>query len=67
MDIIINKEIMTPQQIKAIYNKRYYEKSKLNNLNDSLECEICRGKYNRYSFSRHIKSKRHLKFLNKTI
>jgi lysozyme family protein len=64
VNIIIDRENMTPKQIKAIYNKRYYNKLKDNNLNNSVECEICRGRYNRYSVNRHNRSKRHLKFLN---
>lgn len=59
------KQILTPKEIKAIYNKTYYNKNKDKYIERSknLDCEICRGSYNYYSKSRHIRSKRHLKFL----
>ncbi len=44
------------------YNTTYYEKNK-EKLNKSVECPICKGTYCILSKSTHLKSKRHLKFI----
>ena len=63
MEIITDD--MTPQQKKKCYNKRYYEKVKKTGKNQSVECPDCRGSYTMYTKHKHLKSKRHMKVLNK--
>jgi hypothetical protein len=40
------------------YNKKYYEKRK--QINDTLVCTVCGGKYNKYSLDNHQKTKKHI-------
>jgi hypothetical protein len=40
------------------YNKKYYEKRK--QINDTLVCTTCGGKYNKYSLDNHQKTKKHI-------
>lgn len=61
---------MTDNQDKNEYGKKYYKNNKEyfkkyynDNKDDwyvSIKCEICDGKYNRSTKSRHIKSKKHI-------
>lgn len=45
------------------YNSTYYQKNK-DRLNTSVECPLCKGSYCPISLSTHLKSKRHLKFID---
>ncbi len=46
------------------YNKKYYSKNK-EKLNKSVECDLCKGSYCLVSKSKHMKSIRHCKFIEK--
>jgi hypothetical protein len=50
---------------QKIYNDTYYLKNK-ERLNQSIECDVCKGTYCLGSKSRHKKSLRHQTFLNIT-
>jgi len=58
----INKEI--PGRTKKESNKEYYEKNK-EKLNEKIDCE-CGGKYIHQHKSRHMKSKKHINYIEKT-
>lgn len=63
-DYTINcKEAKKKDFDKSAYNKQYYDKRK--DLLKSSDCEVCYGTYNLYSRSTHMKSKKHLKALEK--
>ncbi len=42
----LNKYLLTKEQIKAIYNDRYYNKLKQEGKNQSQTCELRQGKLN---------------------
>jgi len=60
---------LTKKELKKLYNKRYYEKTKENNLYNCRKtpqkCEVCNGSYQYYNKSRHLKRPKHVKALNK--
>jgi len=63
---MLTKKGLTPEQIKKIYNKRYYEKMKNNNKIIKITCD-CGGVYSLYTRSTHLKSKKHLKHVNNIV
>jgi hypothetical protein len=53
---------------KPKYKREYYLKFKEKNserITEKHTCEVCLGTYTYYNKSAHIKSKRHIKFLEK--
>ena len=47
------------------YNDKFRQKHAIK-LSQKIECDICHNSYTYYSKSKHMKSKKHLKEVNKT-
>lgn len=64
----LTKQNLTKNEVKKIYNKSYYEKTKQNNNYSEratcIECIVCGGSFCYYNKSRHNKTKRHIKVMN---
>lgn len=58
-------EIIENHDHEKIYKKKYYQSFKEKHNMDSTICNICDGKYNYYSKSAHLKSKKHVMMSNK--
>lgn len=65
----LTKQDLTKDEVKKIYNKTYYELSKQKNKYSErakcIDCIMCGGSYCYYNKSRHNKTKRHIKAMNK--
>lgn len=48
---------------QSLYNKKFYEKHKEDILK-KIVCPLCKGSYCERTYLTHIKSKKHLNFLN---
>ena len=59
-------EIIEDKKEKVkIYKNKYYQSFKEKHNMESNICNICGGKYNYYSKSAHLKSKKHIMMSNK--
>jgi hypothetical protein len=46
------------------YNKKFIEKNR-DRINEKIICDVCCGSYSYYNKSKHMKSLKHVKLLNK--
>lgn len=60
---------LTKDEIKKLYNKSYYEKTKENNKYkdraQKIDCIVCGGSFCYYNRSRHNITKKHLKMVER--
>jgi len=56
-----DKEILK----KSINNNKKFIENNKDKIKEKIECNICKGSYTYFNKSKHNKTKRHVKFINK--